>query len=250
MDLDQCIALITSIGTCLAAVATFLTVRQIKIQRELTCHPEILIPLTFFGGTASKNTFPIYWKRKDVVKEEPEKPDTTLLHIPDFKVDLYNIGLGVAKDITVSWSFPIDDIVKDINDLAQCTMTAVYISFTNNNALSIKSASFTDCTIFWENEKEQKIDFILPTAINKNPSLLKLPLSYIHLVSMLIFLSIKDKEKKSFPEIPLLKATFQYTDIGEIKKTAAFNFHFNLMIAFEGCKTFEASLRPIRHITP
>jgi hypothetical protein len=62
---------------------------------------------------------------------------------------------------------------------------------------------------------------------------LTLPDAYVLLCSALLFFGAKDKNAKSFPEFPLLRARFEYRDIGEQEHQASFDIALHL-IAFGG----------------
>jgi hypothetical protein len=51
MTNDQIVALLASIGACLSAVATFLTVRQIAKQRVASYRPELALSQSIFEGS-------------------------------------------------------------------------------------------------------------------------------------------------------------------------------------------------------
>ncbi|MDD4964160.1 MAG: hypothetical protein PHI11_09620, partial [Gallionella sp.] len=104
MTADQTIALISSIGTCLSAIATFLTIRQIAKQREASYRPELAFSRTFFVAEPDPiraGALPEKWVNKKLGLETP-------MLLDDLSVPLRNVGLGTAKAITISWSFPID----------------------------------------------------------------------------------------------------------------------------------------------
>lgn len=101
ITIDQWIALGASVGACASAFATFRTVGQMKMQREATYRPELLIESTQFQmpfrthaetGALQKTW---YTHQEDVSEEKS----------PDFKLYMRNIGLGTAKDIEVIWQF-------------------------------------------------------------------------------------------------------------------------------------------------
>jgi len=224
MTIDQIIALLASVGACLAALATFLTVRQIAKQREASYRPELALSRTVFDGSAdpiTKGALPTLWVRK--AQDGEAEPTSRTFAIP-----LRNVGLGTAKGVAVSWSFPISEVVEEVNQLAQRSLTPAYFTY-ENGALSVKSDSLGNSTSFWRNQDRDSIDYVLPAAVQKEPVLVHLPHTYIQLCSALLFLGAKDKDRKSFPEIPVLRASFDYYDIGARKHQAVFEIKFQLV---------------------
>ncbi len=150
MTTDQIIALGASVGACLSAIATFLTIRQMARQREASYKPELTPSRTNFCSTTNPLTggaLPDYWA------EPPEGADAVpaapRMH---FSVPLRNIGLGAAKTVDVSWSFQINEFVEAVNKAAQRSLTPAYFSY-QSGALHFKSDSGDSSTSMWENQR-------------------------------------------------------------------------------------------------
>jgi hypothetical protein len=224
MTIDQIIALSASIAACLTAVATFLTVRQIAKQRASSYHPELAISRIYFHGLSDQlgmGPLPQYW----AATSESGQVDDTLKQVA---IPLYNVGLGTAKAVVVNWSFPIDELVKDVNELAKKTL--IPEPFTYKDAvLYMKSDTFGTSTSPWKSQQRNSLDYVLPASVQNKPVLLDLPFAYKTLCSALIFFQSKYKETWSFEEIPALKASFEYLDIGEHKHKAVFEIKINLI---------------------
>ena len=132
MKIDQLIALLASLGACLSAVATFLTVRQIRKQSESSFRPDLTFSSTTFKGSPNpspllpKSLSPDFWTNEeattDVLKDGAVATEFPIFS--RFGIPLLNLGLGTAKNIAVSWSFPLENLVKQINELAQRTFSS------------------------------------------------------------------------------------------------------------------------------
>lgn len=218
MTNNEIIALLASLGACFSAVATFLTVRQIAKQREASYRPELLFSRIFVECTKDSSPIPTHW----TTKGEDEK---TNIQSRFFSLPLRNIGLGTAKNVSVSWSFPFESVIKQINETAQKTLSAAYFTF-DKDSLSIDSENLGKSTSMWINQKQVTLDYVLPAAITHEPVMLNLPHAYIQIVSSLLYFSAKDK--KPFPEIPPLIAKVEFYDIGEAKHSSTFNIQFQV----------------------
>lgn len=120
MTIDQIIALLACFGTLLSAIATLLTVRHMKRQRELSYLPDLMISRMFFDGCHwpdAKSYFANGWRPSEKVEGDEE----ILFYMP-----LRNVGLGAAKNISVDWSFPIDEVVCQLNDLGQKNLPSAH----------------------------------------------------------------------------------------------------------------------------
>lgn len=230
MTIDQIIALSASVGAFLAAIATFLTVRQMVQQREASYRPELVISRTLFEGSQdpiTKGELPTHWV---------PKPDIASDSSPMFSMPLVNVGLGAAKSLSVKWSFPIEEMVGQINDLAQRTLTPAYFDL-KDGAMSIKSESLGSGTSMWRNQQQDSLDYVLPVTVQNSSGRLRLPLVFIQLSSAYLYLSAKDKDRKSIPDIPLLRAHVEYLDIGDKPHSADFDISVRI-IMFAGNGTF------------
>jgi len=230
MTIDRIIALAASIGACLSAVATFLTVRQIAKQRQASYYPELALSRIAFEGSTSPiatGALPTFWT-KHAADGRSEQT------IQKLRVPLQNVGLGTAKAVEISWSFPIADVVARVNLLAQRTLTPAYFTYVNG-CVSVKWENLGDSFSYWGNQKSASIDFVLPAAVRSEPVELILPHAYILLCSALLFFGMKGKNGESFPEIPDLRVSFECIDIGEQKHHAEFDIAFHLIaIGLEG----------------
>ncbi|TYC60721.1 hypothetical protein ETQ85_04805 [Zoogloea oleivorans] len=232
MTIDQIIALSASVGAFMSAIATFLTVRQMSHQRQASYLPELVLSRTIFKGTANPiaaGPIPSHWIPKARNESKTEV-------MPLFSLPLTNVGLGAAKDISVSWSFPIEKIVRQVNDLAQKTLTPLYFEL-EDGAVSIKSESLGGGTSFWKNQQKEMIDYVLPAAVQNEPVQLKIPHAFVLMVSALFFVSSKDAGKNSALDIPSLVVHLSFRDIGNKAHTAAFEISLQV-IAYGGDGSF------------
>jgi hypothetical protein len=232
MTIDQIIALSASVGGCLSAIATFLTIRQMSQQREATYLPELVLSRTLFVGSKDPilaGAMPTLWVPKTDTDGTAEVSRT-------FSMPLSNVGLGAAKGISVAWSFPIKEMVSQVNDLAQRTLTPAYLELKDGD-LSIKSESLGSAISRWANQQHDSLDYVLPAAVQKEPVVLALPHAFVLLSSALLFVSAKDKDRKSIADMPRLMARFEYRDIGDRHHVAVFEIKLQI-IALGGEGTF------------
>ncbi len=239
MTIDQGIALAASVGACLSALATFWTVRKMSQQREATYLPELVLSRTMFVG--SKNPLvagdiPTMWVPKTGAAGMTETVLT-------FSMPLVNVGLGAAKNISVSWSFPIHEMVVKVNDLARRTHIPANVEL-KEGALSIKSDALGTQTSIWENQRQELLEFALPAAIQREPILIRVPPAFVTLSSAMLFLTAKDGGFKKIADVPLLNVEMEFQDIGDGHHVAAFSIALKI-IALAGDGTgFHGYLEP------
>lgn len=220
MTADQIIAVSASVGACMSALATFLTVLQIARQRESSYRPELAISRTFFSSTTdplAEGLIPGVWTEHEVQQAE----EASTVRRTQFAVPLRNIGLGTAKTVDVSWAFDIGELTKRVNDLAQLSSTPAQLSY-ESGTLHLKSENVGTFTSMWCNQKHSSMDYVMSAAVDNKPGRLVLPHAYIQLVSALVFFTATEKNHGTFPEIPRLTLQLDYRDIGDQKHRATF----------------------------
>jgi len=237
MTIDQIIALFSSIGACLAALAALWAVQEMKRQRAATYHPELVLSQKIFEGAGSvkDNRVPVSWIQRSSSGEVIEDSGRF------FEVPLRNVGLGAAKEVKALWSFPISELVALINDIAQRTMTPLYITF-ESEQLHIKSEGLINSIVMTKRDSSEIVDYVLPLSIQPNPIMLKLPMSYVYLTSILIFLTCKENSKEI--EIPDIKLQLEYYDIANGKHNSSLDLKFYLVAFGSNCEFFNAYLKP------
>ena len=209
MDVNQTIALLASTGACLSAIAAFLAVKQNTKQHKASFMPELALTKTEFIATNnnySKDKIPFNW-----VEKENKDTEQKILH--NLSIPIKNIGLGTAREVNILWKFNFKDTVLRVNELSQKQLIQAYFEFTNE-MLSFKSKDNGNSTSLWINQKSSSLDYILPVSIDSIGVKIQLPDAYIRLMSVLISFSSKGKDFKFIEDIPHLKLSLKFYDIG------------------------------------
>ena len=207
MTVDQLIALSASLAAFASATATFLTIRQMARQRETSYRPELVFSSTRFHGAAEfDGGMPKNWNQSD--NPPPNAQQRNSLRIP-----IHNIGLGAAKDITLQWSFDIENITSQVNLLADKAGISATFSL-KADILSFKSNELGNGSSMWRNQRNQTFDFLLPASIPLDQISIKLPNAYIQLCSALLHFTTHIQESQNFPDFPVLTALVSFQDLG------------------------------------
>lgn len=229
MTIDQFIALAASIGACLAAIATFLTVGQMATQRTASFHPELVVSrILFEGRPMSAGGLPTFWVTIDDADASKRNEEESKF---SFSVPLNNIGLGAAKNLKVFWEFPIEELAGKIKSLARQSSVSAHISF-KDGAFSIESETLGTGTSFWANQRAESIDYVLPAAVQRDATRLVLPHAYIMATSAFLYLSFIAKSEK-ISEIPPLRVTLDYQDIADSTYRASFEIQMHVVMLSE-----------------
>ena len=215
MTTDQKIMLIASVGTCLSAFATFWTVREIKKQRETIYLPELALSSTLFECESSSGGLLPSWTKTIKTSEGiinclgSEQPDIR------YSIPIRNVGLGVAKNVIVSWEFPIVHLVTELNELAQNSSSSAKFNIKNDLFSMTDNTGNMVCCV-WKTQKNNFVDYILPSSVQQTPIMLDIPLAYLYVSSAYVFLSMKSGKFEQI-HVPKCEVTFKYKDIGDQK---------------------------------
>ena len=239
MSVDQIISLVTSVAACLSAIAAFLAVRQISKQRMESYRPELIVIRTFVKSQQEEKQIKFNWTISNVENVRSSNDSRS------FSVPLWNVGLGVAKNVKIHWNFPIDELVPLVNCLAQESLTPVYFKWTNEWLFleSDKSSPILDWAANWTAQKESDINFILPVSIDQTATELIIPQLYIELVSSLAYFAVKVKKvDQHISKIPPLECLLDYNDIGGAKHSVKFALNVNWFLIKDNGAYFEGFL--------
>jgi hypothetical protein len=239
MSIDQIISLTASVGACLAAVATFLTVWQIAKQRRATYSPEIIVMRANVLSTGDlKNPdlkSLLNWKRSD--DEEDTRTDFMGRNYPLF---LVNIGMGSATNVLATWDFPLEAFVAYVRELENAHGYPLDIEYSNG---TVRVSRQQDIASFWNSQRVKHFDYILATSVKSEPTEISLPHSYILAVSICADVFVRNYDE-SGPKVPPLKLSLKFYDIAGKKHRMSYNIHFVWPDATP--YVFEAELVPIR----
>lgn len=216
----ETVSLITSVAACLSAIAALVVVRQNYKQRVASYRPTLVLVET-------PVTLPSFEKTGGL-------PDLDEAGGGRISMPLVNIGLGAARQLRVTWRFPIGQVTSTVNRLAQESLTPVYFVYENDFLSKKSDRSDSEWLIRWH--KETNIDFVLPASTHKAPTSLELPLAYVALFSAVYYFAFKRGQDKpssagvSIPDIPPLECRLEFADIGDGKHSVDLSIRIDLAV--------------------
>jgi len=220
VTIDQTIALLSSMGTCITAIFIFVTLLEMSRQRKSTYLPD-LFPATqfFYAKTADPESLniPTNWT---------PSPDDDTSEAMIYLLNFHNIGNGAAKNIEFCWNIDLKHEVDRINKLCIEYGIKVKIEIEDDTLLNIIENGEFKITVGSGYSWEINIDHLLPSSIDNTGTKVMLPLTYIILSSIVIKLHFKQVEQGIAPQeliFPWLGLTLSYNDIGGNKHIKAFN---------------------------
>jgi hypothetical protein len=235
MTIDRLIALISSLGTLFSSILVLFTLIEMQKQRKNTIKPELVFPqLDLYAYWKQHNNIflPEIWSSEEI-QEDRMKMVINRLLIPSLKIDGYNIGIGAAKKIEISWDFDIEEIIKRIKTKDKNNI--IEIRYCVGKLFQLQFGRPLNISINLGNDMKSSADYLLPTSVKLDPLKIKLPSSFIILWSVLFYLeninnggnTVIQIQTLDFEDL-LLRLCIKYTDIGNNHYEQRFNIGINV----------------------
>ncbi|MBD8473405.1 hypothetical protein IFT98_05990 [Pseudomonas sp. CFBP 8770] len=211
LSTDQLIAVSSSVAAAVSALATLFTVLQVSENRKSSYRPEIIFVRTRFDSTRQAGADP-----------------HGMMTAEKISVDAYNIGLGSAKNIELSWSFPIPLALEKINALAAAGADLNHYSY-EHGMVSSKGKHAAVSISLWRNQKVKKLDFALPASVDDQPLSIDIPPAYVMLWEPYVIGAVRIGKAELLADFPLLVCTITYQDVGGVKYKIKREFIFDIV---------------------
>ncbi len=232
MSLEMIIFIVGQIATWVTVILVFLTLREMEKQRKASQKPDVVIPkVILYGYTTQKDDdliVPTEWSNKEIKNGE-----TQLNHFPTATV--YNLGFGAAKNIILKWDFDISKIMQTIKDYCYQNSIPIVVSVEDDLLkINIKGGGkWVPIKVF----SNQDHDYLLPASLTSKGLETPLPLTFLELLSVVIYMFIHDA-KNSKPaskigpsyEIPSMRLYLKYEAISGLQYTKNFKVDFSIVM--------------------
>ena len=228
--------IINSISTLIVALIAIFTLIEVYKQRKSSYKPELIIEHQNFKLIKyTEFEIPVIWMNRieqfDIVSKNEANP---MFSDEGFKIPVHNIGLGTAKNIQITFS---TDLKKTINKINKLDVNKnIKIEFENSSFISFEPKKenyflYKGITFNFQNEFKISIDYILPSQIEKEATNINVPMHYLYLCSILIYLWNKSETKdKGFIELPILNMLIEYRDIGNKRYKRKLSISFEISV--------------------
>lgn len=219
--MEQIFIGLSSFGTLLVAIATFLTVKELSKQRKEMYKPKLTAIENIFLISEGFGFFPKVENYHDYKKNVEPKFERSVL------VRVLNIGLGPAVDVKWRFLVPIESLLNEIR-AKDPTFKASYgiNEYSKQEVLNIETG-FHSVTL----QNEGKVEFMAPEPA-KSELFIEVPAYLLILFEKLIELELFEKL-----EIPF-QLEIKFRDIGGRLETHLHELSFR-MVAFKRSKEKE-----------
>ena len=237
---------VTTIGAGIAtAVSAFLglqALREVRKQREASYKPELVLsggefriynlPTTVIPFPAS---IPWEYSYKNQEADYHATISSSKGRIIPLPINIYNIGLGAAKNVIVSCETNYDewlDIFNGFSGRVEGELPFIIAPGFNNAILAFRSAEFVGVgsRTLTIGKVEKVYNHILPSSIEKNPQEFVLPYAIFYFLSAFTYIDFhtQNSKKPSYkrPSLPVIYFTVDYSDISDKKISKKFAVNF------------------------
>ncbi|HBV00085.1 hypothetical protein [Thalassospira lucentensis] len=224
-DLPTIVAAIASLAAVCIAVCNLKIIRR---QHEASVEPQLVISGTSFSvkfSSAYPNSFgewkPFTRNKKSYVDESKSPP-----------LRVFNIGNGAAKFLNFEWKIDIRELINLTREALETTGNKLIVEHEKSHVSFKNEESGYRAVYSLGNALTYKLDFILPSSIEKQPTTLHIPPLIQQLMGAIIYgqcLKIFSQSRTmSDPIKPKIPIEIIYTDISKVKHTIVFEVIFKI----------------------
>ena len=205
------------------------TLHEIKLQRETTYLPEIIINSTsFYIKCENEYGYPVQYNLSSDITLPSIKENFTILTIP---IKVYNIGLGTAKKIQYKFEFDIKSAIAILQNKKIFLNSGIEHVFNfdyKNDSIMINGID--GMSYFSISLDDRSNSYLLPVNIEKSGIDLDLPIHISTMYAIYTFIWRLDHQLMQNCSFPPIFININYSDINNNE----FNKLFEVNLLFRG----------------
>lgn len=255
MPINDVISGASSIGTRLAAFATFMTVSEMRRQRRASYQPHIAISRPCFLASDNGYGIPVCWNqyRNDNCDGELNKNDGGIL------LKITNLGRGAATRVLIGFFFDYEEPIKCLIALSETKKLGIKLNggLVPTDYIELEFDGGGQSIGANMKHEQTSIDYILSSDAEKNDTVVRMPYAYCLIISTLMYVYCsKNKnpnnnekiqkfsgsldELHNILKIPPLIAMIKHLDIGGNKHQTKFRLILKILTVEPNAKDFRA----------
>jgi hypothetical protein len=227
LNIPQILTLLAALGACTTAITTYFLVRETKKQRESSYKPEIIIERKnyhlYWGKFLNRNMPAIWYESKiNKLKSKETKEKLSKYNKQYFQLNIYNIGLGTAREINFYWNYDKKQFIKLIDKIDKNKEFKFLLKGDKKELVLWVAGKKPFKNLIFQHHlyHGQKIDYMVPYYLDKIPYQIKIPDEYLFLTSICWEFEV-DHESIILKKPPLL-LKISYKDVGNKIYTTKF----------------------------
>lgn len=203
-------AIISALATVIYTFITIKTLKEIKLQRETTYLPNLVLGDSFFTMYISENL-----NLNDIEFEEINSKK----RLKDCKLKIYNIGFASAKDVKVSFEINNESFFQIIKE----NYPDFKIELKNDFVFYEYDKLREGHNLLAQTSKE--IEFLLPVNNNTEPFYVEIPSYFIRILSLITY---KIDDYDILQELITFKFNIKLKDLANKEHNVSYLLGFNI----------------------
>lgn len=231
LTVDQVIGLAACLAAFVAALATFMTVREMAKQRRAAFMPELIINERAASLQARYDTQRKLFELNKTFQLTADQPES------DYRqsIKIVNVGLGSAKKINARWTIDTEKMVKVINGIAAAHSINVRFKYDARlRCLWIEGKEINSILHMVENQVCQQTTHLLPASFDQEGIKLIIPPFFIESNLFCMTAAFKGGANgpgfKSLPILPAADLALEYLDIQDNRYKKRFRLKLDMLL--------------------
>src|SRR5581483_2084030 len=210
---------ISSFATFCTMFLVLLTLAEMAKQRKSAYRPDIVVEPSHYYIHATAEAGHITSMRMSADEPADNKSDNA--HFDRITLQGFNVGLGTAKSVKVSWEYNLDELVNEVEE--RNTVRSFNLKRPTPGTISLEIPQDRIGTTMNISHEFEDFGYILPTHVKNEATLINLPYPYLMFSSALLCLWwLRDENWIEDPQFFPLEMKLTYRDIGNNEHKKSF----------------------------
>lgn len=219
----------TAIGTIVALFIAIFTLLELKKQREISYLPQIAVVESPFSILFDFPDCNLRWSNELSLDELRKRQKEKGLPGLDFHLNAYNVGAGVARDVTIKWDYQLDSMISQIKNNEKYRNLMEIPTQKSKEHAAIWGVNKGEAVIgvYLSEFQQSDFPFILPMINTETPTEFRVPKGFSLLFpiyrAVIFDAYLKDEiSREEYENAGSLKLFIEYKDINSKKYSKTF----------------------------
>lgn len=216
-NVEQLTSFFLASATLLTATGTLYTVKEMARQRKASYRPDVVASRQYAYARSSEGIVDFKWVRNSAnsSNHDAQRNDSR-----QYTISLFNVGIGVAKQVEATWALDLEPWIKTLNEIAQRSFTPILIvNEIGSGTVHISGPNYPTHVQMVANQLKQEWAYLLPAAIDQLGIELTVPSCFLQLAALQIAMTLKlagegGIKVSQWPVIPEATLSVRYYDAG------------------------------------
>lgn len=224
ISIDRLIALIASVAGFVSALATLLTVSEMRRQREGSYKPIFLFKTTYLAHLIKNKTNKFIVTTEAVDKDAFENSPQKMQFDEFIPIHFHNIGLGSAKSVSFKWNYDLTGFESNFEKVS-----AYIVTKNDKEGFGIETIDGSSNQWVARKHKDDSIlEFVLPVYNKQETFSIPIPTIYHDILETLLSGISKSNKEIHTLDLPNMFLEVAYLDIENNKFKENYSVSFKI----------------------